>query len=651
MDILIPDNWLRDYLKTKAKPTELAKYLSLCGPSFERIKEGKTGPVHSVEVTTNRVDSASIIGIAREAHTILPRFGIETKLEEPKLANVEKRKASLSLKIETTPELTNRVIAVVLEVENAESPRWLKDRLEDTDIRSLGALIDITNYVMLEIGHPTHVFDYDRIKTHKLIFRNSKPGEKVTTLDGKTYSLQGDDVVIDDGTGEIIDLPGIMGTKNSVATPETKRIIFFVDNIKPSTIRKTSMSQAIRTQAASMNEKGIDPELGMTAILRGIQLYKEIAGAKVVSNVQDNYPNPYKPKKLNVGAGFIEKKLGVTIPKKEIITILTNLGFVVSGEAENLVIQIPSSRAGDVNIPEDIVEEVARIYGYHKLPSKLMSGDLPEHPADSTFPLETKIKQTLKALGGVEIYTSSLVSKDKVSLEKGANPLKLKNPLGKDSEYLRVSLAPSLQSAAGDNKREKDPFHLFEIANTYLPQEGNLPEERLMLGGIFSQYEYRTAKGIVERLLKELQINSSWKPKDLVGYEKGKTVEVASNKQVLGYLGHLNGGNIYYEFQVTLLKENSKDVPEYTPIPKNPPQVEDINLVIPEGVYLSEVIGEMQNADKRASSVELIDIYKGTKTLRISYLDSEKTLTDKEVEKAREKILEVLKDKFQISQK
>ncbi len=613
MDILIPDLWLREYLNTKAKPAELQKYLSLCGPSVERVHKGKTGPVYSIEVTTNRVDSASVYGIAREAATILPRFKIAASLVEPVLGDA-KGENTAPLEIKSLPKFVNRVIAVVLDVENTSSPDWMKDKLEDVGIRSLGSLIDITNYVMVETGHPTHVFDYDRIKTNKLIFRESQKGEEVTTLDGKTHKLPGGDIVIDDGTGEIIDLPGIMGTENSVVTENTKRIIFFVDNINPANIRKTSMSLALRTQAAATNEKGVDPELGMTAVLRGLQLYKEICNAKIVSKLHDIYPKPYKPKKIEVSQEFITERLGIEIPAKEIESILVSLGFSVSNiQHSTFDILIPSFRANDVSIPEDLVEEVARIYGYHNLPSQLMEGPLPPQLTNSPFEFEYGAKLALKNLGGVEVYTMSLVP-------EGEGLLKLKNPLGKDGEYLRDSLSPSLVRAVLENYREEKPFHLFEMANIYIPRKGDLPEEKMILAGIFSEnFDYRRAKGIVESFLKDVRVP--------IALAKIGKFEYLENDHLL-----------YYEFETQKLQENSLMAAPYNPIPKYPPQVEDLTLIVQPRTLIGEVIEKIKSSDPHITSVELVDTYENTRTLRIQYQDSEKTLTDQDVKEIREKV-------------
>ncbi|MEK7521399.1 MAG: phenylalanine--tRNA ligase subunit beta [Patescibacteria group bacterium] len=628
MDILIPDSWLREYLDTKAKPKEIQKYLSLCGPSVERINKGKTGPLYSIEVTTNRVDSASIYGIAREAATILPRFKVPASLINQSFEKITGENTA-PLEVKILPKLVNRAIAVVLDIENTQTPSWMKNRLEDVGMRSLGPLVDITNYVMIEIGHPTHIFDYDRVKTNKIIFRESKKGERLTTLDGKTHVLPGNDIVIDDGTGKIIDLPGIMGTENSVVTPETKRVIFFVDNIHSATLRKTSMSLAIRTQSSAVNEKGIDPELGMTAILKGVQLYKKLCNAKVASKVHDIYPTPYKPKKIEVALEFICQRLGIQIPAKEIIEIMESLGFGVNESRVTshklLSVEIPSFRSNDISIPEDIVEEVARIYGYHNLPSLTLDGPLPPQQEISPFEFEYKAKLSLKGLGGVEVYTSSLVSQVEIRNSRLKSALKLKNPLGSNSVSLRTSLLPSLVSAVFENTREENPFFLFEMANIYLPRRGDLPEEKMTLAGVFSKnFDYRRAKGIVEAFLKEAKVYKELEQVGTFGYSE-------------------NEHFLYFEFDTKKLQDSASMSSPYIPTPKYPPQVEDLTLIIQPRTLIGQIIEKIKSSNPHISSVELIDAYENTRTIRTYYQNPEKTLTNSEVEKIRGKILNTAK--------
>lgn len=654
MDIKILDSWLRDYLKTKATPKQIGEYLSLCGPSVERIHKQGRDVIYDIEVTTNRVDCVSYYGIAREASAILPRFKISATLKNlVSIYDIEKTSGSLPLSVITIPE-TKRVMAVVIDdVSAKESPGWLKKRLELSGLRSLNLLIDITNYVMLETGHPTHVFDYDRIQSHRLVFRKSKAGESIITLDNKVHSLLGEDIVIDDGNGEIIDLPGIMGTANSVVTYETKRIIFFIDSIDPFHIRKTSMSTGIRTDAATSNEKGPDPEVASLAFARGIELYTTVAQGKIASELIDIYPKSYKEKKIDLNLSSINRRLGITLIKKDITSILESLGFSVEWNSDDITVSVPSWRAQDIEIPEDIVEEVARIYGYHNLPSNLMPGIIPEPLQNASFDFEIKVKNILKGFGGVEVYTYSFVAKDKVDI-KGESSwvLKLKNPLGLDSEYMRLSLAPSLVSAVKNNSGVKETIHLFEVANVYLPTRGELPEERMTLGCISLNSSWEETKGIVEGLLKELNIDYDIEISDGRGFAKQQRLQYKAGKEVVGTFGKLEDcGLLYFEFDMPLLKKYSKPVAQFKPLPKYPAQIEDLTLSWPSKTYLGEVIKLIRGCDKQIVSVEYVGLFENSKTFRLAYQNNDKTLTDREVEIIRKCVLEKLNKKFGIKLK
>ncbi len=645
MDILIPDEWLREFLTTKATPKQIAEYLSLCGPSVEKVEKKENDAVYSIEVTTNRVDEASVYGIAREGAAILPRFKIPAALKPIKPAiNQKVPNRNLPLSIKCNIGEVRRVMAVVIDnVSTKSSPLWLKRRLEMSGLRSLNLLIDITNYLMLELGHPTHVFDYDRIKSHTLVFRKSDKGEKIETLENKVYSVPGEDIVIDNGEGEIIDLPGIIGTANSVVTGETKRIIFFIDNNDPVHMRRTSMSLGIRTAAVSLNEKDVNPELATVAFARGVELYRQLAKGKIASKVFDIYLSPYKAKKVSTTISFINDRLGISLSKSEISKILSALGFEPDWSGKNLEVSVPSWRASDIQIEEDIVEEIARIYGYHNLPSKLMGGEIPEPLPASVFEFETKVKEILKGFGGVEVYTLSLVPKDYIEAEA----LRLKNPLGVESEYLRNGLLPSLIKAANDNAGATDSFHLFEMANVYVPRKGELPKEVMTLGGIFANTPYREAKGIVEGLLGELNVKYVIEPEDSKHFLPSRRIKIKVGQNQIGQLGILDDGKlIYYEFDMESLKKESRLTPSYHPIPKYPAQIEDITLNFPPKTKVGDVISSITSITRFIEKVELRDIYKDAHTFRLWYQHPTKTLTDSEVEKIRNKIISELRSKF-----
>ena len=610
MDIKILDSHLREFLDTKATANDIAKYLSLCGPSVEKLAKTENDYIYHIEVTTNRVDAACVLGIAREATAILPQFGFSAKLKKLKV-NSEKLivKKSLPLKLVSSPKLENRLTGVVIdEIQNWKSPKWMIDRLEASSMRSLNAVVDITNYVMITVGHPCHAFDYDKIKNHTIIVRESKKGEKITSFDNKTFALPGGDIVFENVDGEIIDLPGIIGTKNSVVNENTKRVLFFFDNNNAVKIRRTSMSLGIRTIAATLNEKVVDPELVPAAMALGVDLFRKICKAEPASKIYDIYPRPYKPKVVATSKEFIEKTLGITLEKNKVTQILKALQFDPKWSGRNLIVKVPSFRANDIAIPEDLAEEIARIYGYHNLPSELVKGELPEPVFNTPFKFEEALRQTLKGFGGTEVLTYSLVGQ--------AGPLRLKNPLGEDTEYLRTSLKPSLVNAVQENAGLEKPYHIFEIANTYKPMKNNLPLEKMMLAGLFVNYDYRVAKGVLEALFESLNINHEM------------VLEPVNNA-------------FYYESKVEKL-QNSVKTKTYVPVPKYPPQIEDITIEIPEGKLVGDVIQSAKLASKLVQSIELVDIYERKFTFRISYLHPDKTLSDKEVEKEREKILEML---------
>jgi len=338
MDIKILHSWLSEYLETNATPEQIGKALALSGPSVERVYPVGKDWLYEIEITTNRVDMMSIVGIAREAAAILPNFGYTATFNQPKINSSLDKNERFEIDIQADPKLANRVMAVVMDVQIGKSPKLIADRLENTDIRSLNNLIDVTNYIMTEIGHPTHVFDYDKLvklangQTPLLKFKLSQKGDKLITLDKKEYLLPGEDIIIVNQKNEIVDLPGIMGAYNSAVDDNTKRIVFFIDNNDPKLMRQTSMKTGIRTVAVTLNEKGVDPELGKLALYKGIELYKKIANAKIVSKIYDIYKQKSADKKIVIRHNFIQSRLGIDLKKSFVEKTLRNLGFKLNSQ-------------------------------------------------------------------------------------------------------------------------------------------------------------------------------------------------------------------------------------------------------------------------------------------------------------------------------
>lgn len=669
MNIQILDSWLRQHLKTRASAKEIAEKMSLSSISIERVYPWKNGDFqYDIEITTNRPDMASVIGLAREASAVLPQNGIHATFVPPvlpTLANIKRhpgvasttigsQKDSIAspqndkhveIDIKSDPALVHRICCVVMEVTVKDAPEEMKNRLEAAGIRSLNNLIDITNYVMREIGHPTHVFDFDRLNTKTLTIRESKKGEEIVTLDNKKHVLPGGDIIMEDDKGRIIDLISIIGLENSVVTSETKRILFFIDNAERHHLRKTSMSLAIRSEAAQLNEKGIDPELSMDALKLGIKLYQEHAAGKIISDIYDIYPDPVKSPEITITEEKINEVIGVAIPLEKSVEILTKLGFEVKTSGKTLTAKAPSWRAHDMSIPEDLIEEVARVFGYHNIPTKLPTVD-PKYfiqIADNPYYWEKRVKDAMKYWGYTEVYTYSMVSEE---LYDGPieEAVAIANPLNEEFVYMRSSLILSLLQVLTENK-SREEIKIFEIANVYRKNGTDLPIETRMMAGVVKKpgASFYEVKGLIEQLLKDLSITHvMFKPADeitngayiMLGNKTLGTIEILDDTVV----------NFELDFDELITHANNKKV--YTPLAKYPPVIEDISVILGDDVLTGDVIEKIYKQSKLIKDVSLFDRYKSSRSFRITYQDQERNLTSEDVAPIRIKITHMLEDVF-----
>ncbi len=643
MNIKIVDSWLREFLETNASAYDIARELSLASVSVEKTEKIDGEYIYNIEVTTNRVDLMSVSGIAREAAAILSEQGVPAKYNTPKTLNPPKTDISFPIEIKNDPALVNRIMAAVLEVEIGQSPKQIKDKLELSGIRSLNNLIDVTNYVMREIGHPAHVFDFDLLTNKKIVIRESKQGEEVITLDGKKYRLFGGDIVADDGTGQIIDLLGVMGTANSVVAENTKRILFFLDNNNPQRIRRTSMNLGIRTEAAIINEKGIDPNLLEIAFKRGIELYQKIAKGKVVSQVLDIYPNRPKSQTIKVSNNKLSKIIGIKIEPNKPSEILERLGFEVERTNDYLDVRVPTIRSNDILIEEDVIEEIARVFGYHKLSSVIPSFlNNKTVPYANLFYFEKRVKNALKYWGYTEVYSYSLISEDLYEgpIEKA---IKLKNPLSEDMLHLRNSLIPSLLQIVENNK-SREVIRIFELANTYHKNLPKLPKETLMLAGVVKKHNvsFFEIKGLIETLFEDLGIRNY----KLKQRKESPGADVFLGGIEIGYIEILNNKTIDFElnFDEILKFANIKKV--YEPLAKFPPVIEDLTLVLDENIKTEEVIEEIKLQSSLILEVSFKDQFDFSKTFHIIYQSRDQNLTKGDVSKIREGIVKAVSAKF-----
>lgn len=656
MNILIPHQWLLDHLDTKATPEEIQTLVSLSGPSIERIYDRLGDSVYDIEVTTNRVDSMSVRGIARECAVILKHAGIDARLKSlPQFEGKTQDLASLPLpKINNNPNLSKRVICVILKnVKRTPTPEWMAKRLEQVELNVHDAVIDITNYITHDLGHPCHAFDYDKLMNTggEINIVEATSGEQFTTLDGNTFTTVGGEVVFKNGQNEIIDLPSIKGTANTSIDDSTQNVLLLLESIKAEKVRFASMTHAIRTTAAQLMEKNVDPYLAEIVLKRGIELYEEICESTQASEIYDDFPEKQPLQSIEVKIETIHNYLGIEIPVEQITTILEELGCIVQPSSINNQLSIlvtPPTFRPDLIIPADIVEEVARIYGYHNLPSTIMDSAIPLAKQDGVdFGVENRIKHFLADVGWQEVYTYSMVSEE-MAIQSGyplESHVKIQNPLTDDRVYMRNSLIPSLNEVIDNNPMEKE-LSVFEIANVYQQQEKNIPEEKLLLT-LVSTKSFREVKGDVEALLHQFFI-------DECSVEESQTdnpsavqfgnIKISDKK--LGTLLITDQNRVAVTIDMSTLLQLVKKHPTYRPIPHTAQIIEDLTFTLPKESAIGELLQSMKVVHSVLTKVVLKDTYQQNFTFTFAYQDPSKNLSTEDIEPIRKEIIEKIDKEF-----
>lgn len=653
MNIKITYNWLLEYLDTDADPYEIQKYLSLCGPGVERVDKVGNDYVFDIEITSNRVDMASVFGIAQEAQAILPQFGKKAKLRQNPLTELrfkwmEKysgKALPLTLKVEDK-KFAERLIVVALSNVNIHpSDRLMKERLEMCDERSLNNVVDISNYMRIALGQPCHIFDYDEVKNHEMVVRESVKGETIITLDKEKVILPGKDIVIADGEGNLIDQPGIMGGFNSSIQKKTNNIILLIPVFNGAMVRRTAMLTGKRSNAVAYFEKNIDDDRAESATVYCINLLKQHAGAIQASPIEDYHPSPSKKKTIKLSHSFIENKIGIKIKPDECRRILGNLGFNTRYDIRNAKydIVVPTPRLRDIDIPEDIVEEVARIYGYHNLPNNLppMVSVPAQEGIERMYEIQSKIKYFLKHAGLHESMNYSMISKDLIenmNLDI-RHHLKISNTISEELQYMRTSLLPSLVKNIRENQGKKNILKFFELAKVYYPQENDLPKEIYKLA-VATNTSFLDLKGIIEALLDELHITHYELQKaKLHIFSQHEVVDFVKDGVVFGSIGKLsnqlqdkNGlktGTYLASFDLLSLITHSRMVAQYIPI--NPYATIKLDLnVKADSLSFQELTQRAHKTSKLLSRIELVDSFKENHTVRFYFSSTERNLTEKE---------------------
>lgn len=644
----------------KMKPgTPIADVLGLRGDTLMDI-----------EVTTNRPDAFSIVGLAREASVILKKKMVwkAANIRKPQTVN---RKIHVTV---TDKKTCPRYMAVKIDgVKNGHSPWWLKRRLLSAGLRPINTLVDITNFVMLELGQPMHAFDANKLADGKIIVRKATKDETFKALDGKTYKLDDSMLVIADAK-EPQAVAGVMGGELSGATGDTHTVIFEAATFDPVSVRKTARALNLYSDSQLRFEKGLSTEAPPDALASAVELCLELCGGSIVGAF-DSQTTKYKPKTFSITFSKINELIGVPIKPKDCIDTLKRLGFKVVTSQFKLLASTPWWRDHDIEDGRDLVEEIARVYGYANLPSIFPAGKTSQQPSRD-LALEDEIRTLAHGAGFTETFTYSFVSR--AMLERvGYDPapmLHVQNPLSSDFEFMRTSLLPSLMDVVIQNQDRFRTQNLFEIQNVYFPTEKSwkeLPEERLELGAVIlgDGTAWRKAKGLVEQILRHLGIeNAEWRrlENDLF-WHPGRTVQAWKGPHLLATVGELHpslAARAGIEGKLALI-----DMPlgetfhvasnrrRYVPIPTYPRANRDLAFIVKKEIEIQEILKTMNGADPLVRSAEWFDTYTGkgmeegmkSVAFHLEIGADDRTLETTDVDAALERVKAAMAGKFDAS--
>ena len=626
------------------------------------------------EITPNRPDCLSVIGLARESAA---SFDKELNIQAPKVNGIsDGDKIENYIKVDIESSLCKRYSArVVKNIKIEPSPLWLRMRLRASGVRPINNIVDITNYVMLEYGQPMHAFDYKCLDGSHIIVREAGEGECFKSLDDIDHTLKAGMLVISDEK-KAVALAGVMGGANSEITDETKTVVFESANFDGPSVRVTSRALGMRTESSARFEKGIDEEATIPAIERACELVELLGAGDVVDGIIDVYPNKKAVREIKLDSDRINSFLGTNISKEEMIRILTSLTFKV----ENDTVYVPSYR-DDVEGMQDVAEEIARIYGYNEIETTNVVASLTQGERTPRQAYDVKVKDTLCAMGLYEINTFSFISPkyyDKICMpkdDKRRYSVVISNPLGEDTSVMRTTSMPSMLEVLSKNHNLKnEEAMLYEVATIYLPNEDKtkLPEEPKEIAiGMYGSVDFYDLKGVIEGLLDNCGIKGYYvrAEENDPSFHPGRCAKIyANNDTCLGVFGEIHplvSANYSFTKRVYVgvldfeaMFDNHIAESKYTPLPKFPALTRDFSFVCDESLEVGTIEGVMKKAGvKLLESVKLFDIYRGAQvgenkksvSFSVSLRASDRTLNDEEADGAVKKILKALEKELGIT--
>lgn len=620
------------------------------------------------EITNNRPDCLSVLGLAREASAT---FDVPLTVKEPSFRGIDGDiREELSVTVQNTKLCSRFTAAKVKNVKIAPSPRWMAERLRASGVRPINNLVDITNFVMLEYGHPMHAYDARYLQGNKIIVRNAEAGETIKLLDEakEPIALSPEMLVICDEK-QPVGVAGVMGGEHSGIWDDTTEVIFEAACFDGVSVRRTAKKIGERTEASSRFEKGIDPVNAKNALYRALELVEELGCGEVLRTVIDVDHSNKTPHRLKHDYRWVNEFLGSDISEEEQIAILRRLGYEYDEAAREIT--VPSVRI-DMNLPCDIAEEIARIYGYNRIPSTVpqlsSQGKITPQQRFADKTVEIMLSQ-----GCLETMTFSFISpKSYEKLRFGEAERKsvvLMNPLGEDTSVMRTSMLPSMTELIARNINNRNSGgRFFEIGRVYLPTESadELPEERdvLCIGLYGADESFFTLKGIAEELFDKLGLSVKYEKKtDDKTFHSGRCAVVTAGNRTLGTLGELHPTAaeafgvkeriLLASFDMEAMRECALDAREYRPLPRFPAISRDLSLVCDEEISSGELIELISGAANHLEQVTLFDLYRGTGipegkksvSYKLIFRRADRTMEAEEADRSVEKILKKLAER------
>ena len=631
--------------------------------------------IFDIAITANRPDCQSIFGIAREVAAVL-----EKELKMPALDYTETAAELTGFDVTVDcPDLCPRYSChYVTDVTIGESPVWMKRRLALVGIDAISNVVDITNYILKELGQPMHAFDLTTLEGNAINVRRAKDGEQITTLDGQELSLTGANMLICDGVKPVA-LAGVMGGLNSEIRETTSAVLFESAKFARDNIRRTSRALGKRSDSSARYEKGVDEYATVMAMKRALHLIEELGCGKVAStHVDVNTGNSVEPRELTVSIDRVNKCLGIEVPAEEIIKIMTNLSFEPKIDGDALTIQVPAYRE-DIEGYQDIAEEVIRLYGYdHIVPAFMPSAQVTIGGLNQQQKSELRLKKALCSVGAYEAIHYSFFSPTDLELLRlpedapERNAIRIMNPISEELSLMRTTLASSMINAIARNqKRGNLSGRLFEVANVYMPYELPLtryPDEKPRLCvGIFGKNEsFYTMKGIAEKLAATLQLELTYENMSNTFLHPYQTARILCNGQEVGYFGKLaydiaeeldmRTPAFILEMDLQVVSQWYGKKPVFTPLPKFPEEQRDLALVMSKEITCGEVEAVMKESCKYITKITLFDIYEGEQiaaekksmAFTVVFTPKEEAFAADSVDAFVKKILKQLKKRYDV---